>query len=197
MNSADHAWWLASRASGIVAILLLTATVFMGLTLSTRVVKGPGIPKWLSSSHEQLALTSLVAIALHGLTLMGDPFLKASITDIAVPFAGDFKRFWVGIGIVGGYIIAALGLSYYVRKRIGAARWRKLHRFTIVGYVMSVGHTIGAGTDKGWLTYVVIAPAGPILVLFLQRMLAGRSKAAPKPQPNPAATPSAAASPGS
>ena len=46
-NPADHAWWLASRASGIVAMLLITASVFIGLTLSTRVMKGPGISRWL------------------------------------------------------------------------------------------------------------------------------------------------------
>lgn len=203
MNPADHAWWLASRASGIVAMLLLTATVFIGLTLSTRVLKGPGLPKWLSTSHEQLALASLVAIALHGVTLLGDPFLKPSLADIAIPFASDYRPVWTGLGVAGGYIVAALSLSYYIRKRIGGARWRKLHRFTTVGYVMSVGHTIGAGTDSGWLTYAVIAPAGPILVLLVQRIAASRSRAAPKPAPGtkpaPKPTPAspAAASQGS
>src|SRR3954471_11548223 len=55
-NPADHTWWLASRASGVVAMILITASVFIGLTLSTRVLKGPGMSRWLSAAHEQAAL---------------------------------------------------------------------------------------------------------------------------------------------
>jgi sulfoxide reductase heme-binding subunit YedZ len=187
-NPADHAWWLASRASGIVAMLLITASVFIGLTLSTRVMKGPGISRWLASAHEQVALAGLVTIALHGVTLLGDPFLKASVTDIAIPFSGGYKTLWVGIGIVGGYMAALLGLTFYARRRIGVARWRKLHRLTIVAYALSVVHTIGAGTDFGpgsWPRLAVIAPVGPIAVLWVQRMLGAR----PAPAPTPAAQP--------
>ena len=181
-NPAEHAWWLASRASGIVAMLLMTAAVFLGLTLSTRVLKGPGVSRWLSAAHEQAALGSLVAVAIHGVTLLGDPFLTPGIAGISVPFAGDFKPLWVGIGIVGGYLSALVGLTFYARKRIGVKRWRKLHRLTIVGYAMSVVHTIGAGTDfqpGSWPMLALIAPVGPIAVLFTQRMLASRT---PKPR---------------
>jgi methionine sulfoxide reductase heme-binding subunit len=186
-NPADHAWWLASRASGIVAILLITASVFVGLTLSTRVLKGPGLSRWLATTHEHAALAGLIAIAVHGVTLIGDPFLNPGLEGIAVPFAIGFKPLMVALGIAGGYLAAITGLTFYARKRIGVARWRKLHRLTIVAYALSVVHTVGAGTDfaaGSWARLAVIAPAGPIAVLFAQRMLAGR--AAPKPSARPA-----------
>ena len=192
-NPADHAWWLASRASGIVAMILITASVFIGLTLSTRVLKGPGLSRWLAAAHEQAALGGLVAIAIHGVTLLGDPFLNPGVKGIAVPFAGEYKPLWVGIGILGGYIAALTGLTFYAKKRIGVARWRKLHRLTIVAYAMSLAHTVGAGTDfqaGSWARLAIIAPAGPIAVLFAQRMLAGRT--APKAKPAPAAQPTPA-----
>jgi sulfoxide reductase heme-binding subunit YedZ len=188
-NPTDHAWWLASRASGIVAMILITASVFIGLTLSTRVLKGPGLSRWLAAAHEQMALGGLVAIAIHGVTLLGDPFLNPGVKGIAVPFALDYKTLWVGLGIVGGYIAALTGLTFYARKRIGAARWRKLHRLTIVAYVLSLAHTIGAGSDfqaGSWARLAIIAPAGPIAVLFAQRMLGSRK---PKPAANPAPKP--------
>ncbi|MEA2478230.1 MAG: methionine sulfoxide reductase heme-binding subunit [Thermoleophilaceae bacterium] len=199
MNPADHAWWIASRASGIVAILLLTTSVLLGLTLSTRVMRGPGLPRWLAVAHEQAALAGLVAIGLHGVTLLGDPFLRPGLDGIAVPFAIAYKPVWVALGIVGGYVAAALGLSFYMRRRIGVQRWRKAHRFTIVAYGLSVAHTLGAGTDAGWLGYVVLAPAGPILVLFAQRMIATRRAAPGAAARSPAAraTRPAAASPDS
>jgi sulfoxide reductase heme-binding subunit YedZ len=186
-NPADHSWWLASRASGVVAMILITASVFIGLTLSTRVLKGPGMSRWLAAAHEQAALGGLVAIGLHGVTLLGDPFLNPGVKGIAVPFAIDFKTLWVGLGIVGGYLAALTGLTFYARKRIGVARWRKLHRLTIVAYGLSLTHTIQAGTDfqaGSWARLAILAPAFPIMVLFGERMLAGRAK-----KPAPAARP--------
>jgi len=185
-NPAEHAWWLASRASGIVAMLLITASVFIGLTLSTRVMKGPGVSRWLITAHEQAALAGLVSIAIHGVTLLGDPFLNPGVTGIAVPFAGPYKTLYVGIGILGGYLAALLGLTFYAKKRIGVARWKKLHRLTIVAYGMSVIHTVGAGTDfqpGSWPMLAVVAPVGPIAVLFVQRMLAGRAAARREAKP--------------
>jgi sulfoxide reductase heme-binding subunit YedZ len=104
-----------------------------------------------------------------------------------VPFAGEFKPLWVAVGIVGGYLSALVGLTYYARRRIGVARWRKLHRLTIVGYAMSLVHTIGAGTDfqpGSWPMLALVAPVGPIAVLFGQRLLGSR-----KPQPRPETPP--------
>jgi sulfoxide reductase heme-binding subunit YedZ len=188
-NPADHTWWLASRASGVVAMILITASVFIGLTLSTRVLKGPGVSRWLAAAHEQAALGGLVAIALHGVTLLGDPFLNPGVKGIAVPFAIDFKTLWVGLGIVGGYLAALTGLTFYARKRIGVARWRKLHRLTIVAYGLTLVHTIQVGTDfqaGSWARLAILTPAFPILVLFGERMLAGRAKAKPAPKAKPA-----------
>jgi sulfoxide reductase heme-binding subunit YedZ len=168
-------------------MILITASVFIGLTLSTRLLKGPGMSRWLAAAHQQAALGGLVAIGLHGVTLLGDPFLKPGITGISVPFSLDYKTVWVGLGIVGGYVAAITGLTFYARKRIGVARWRKLHRLTIVAYALSLVHTIQAGTDfqaGSWARLAILAPAGPILILFAERMLAGR-----KPKPAPAAKP--------
>ena len=187
-DPTEHAWWLASRASGIVAIILITASVFIGLTLSTRVLKGPGLSRWLATTHEHAALGGLVAIAIHGVTLLGDPFMKPGITGIAIPFAGDYKPLMVGLGIIGGYVAALTGLTFYAKKRIGVARWRKLHRLTIVAYALSLVHTVGAGTDfaaGSWARLAIIAPAGPIAVLFAERMLAGRRAAKPAPARQP------------
>jgi methionine sulfoxide reductase heme-binding subunit len=197
-NPADHTWWLASRASGVVAMILITASVFIGLTLSTRVLKGPGLSRWLAAAHEQAALGGLVAIALHGVTLLGDPFLNPGVKGIAVPFAIDFKTLWVGLGIIGGYLTALTGLTFYARKRIGVARWRKLHRLTIVAYGLSLVHTIQAGTDfqaGSWARLAILAPAFPIMVLFGERMLAGRPRSKPAPAAQPAPTPKPAPRP--
>ena len=85
----------------------------------------------------------------------------------------DYRPAFTGLGIVGGYLAAALGLSFYARRRIGAKLWRKLHRATILVYVLAVVHTLGAGTDAGepWLRWAMALTGAPILYLLVVRML--------------------------
>jgi sulfoxide reductase heme-binding subunit YedZ len=173
---AGHSWWLASRASGLVALALVTASVIVGLIQAGRFA-APGLRRKLSSLHEHLALTGLVAIAVHGITLLGDPWLNPGVGGIAVPFTMAFKPLWTGLGIVGGYLAAILGLSFYLRRRIGPRLWRRAHQLTVVVYALAVAHTLGAGTDATtpWLRGWIAITAPTILVLFVARVRAGRA----------------------
>jgi ferredoxin-NADP reductase len=85
---------------------------------------------------------------------------------------------WTGLGVVGGWLAAILGLTYWLRDRIGPARWRSLHRATLLVYVLAVAHTLGSGTNagQGWLQLLLVASAAPILFLVVVRVL-------PAPQP--------------
>ncbi len=168
----DHIWWLASRASGLVALGLITASVILGLVMSGRIMRKPGRAAKMVALHEQLALGGLLAIAIHGITLLGDAFLNPGLKGILLPGFIDYRPLWVGLGIGAGYLAAALGLSYYGRRRIGARRWRKAHRATIVVYVMAVVHTLGAGTDAStpWLRAWLYASVPVVAVLLAIRM---------------------------
>lgn len=175
----QHAWWIASRASGIVAIFLLTFAVIVGLMMGGKTVqrvtgkpgRGPLAIRLLLQSHEQVSVAALIAIAVHGLTLLGDGFLHPSFSQLAIPFTIEYRPFYVGLGIIGGYVMAILGLSFYIRARIGNARWKKLHRWTITGYVLAVIHTLGAGTDaaSAWFQIPLLASAGLVTVMFVLR----------------------------
>jgi methionine sulfoxide reductase heme-binding subunit len=185
---AEHAWWLASRASGIVALLLVTASVLLGLGMATRMLRRRGITPMLAPVHEQLALAGLVAIAVHGITLLGDRWLHPGLAGIVVPFALPYRATYTGIGVLAGYLAALLGLSFYIRGRIGAKRWRVLHRLTSLVYVMAMVHTVGAGTDAGarWLRLTLILSGAPVLFLLLVRLLPERrASAKPAPAPRP------------
>jgi sulfoxide reductase heme-binding subunit YedZ len=171
---AEYGWWLASRAAGITALVCITVAVGLGLALGGKVAsKKPGLPRVLMTIHEHAALAGLIAIAVHGITLLGDGWLKAGFADIAIPFASDVEPLWVGLGVVGGYLAALLGLTFYARKRIGTKLWRKAHRATILVYVLSVAHTLGAGTDAGepWMQAFLVVTGAPVLFLFTMRVL--------------------------
>lgn len=175
----SHGWWLASRASGLVALVLVTVSVFLGLTMAGKVMRRPGLSKKLMALHEQTALAGLVAIAVHGLALLGDPWLHPGVSGIAVPFAMGFKPLFTGLGIIGGYLAALLGLSYYVRRRIGAKLWRKAHRATVVVYLLGLVHALGAGTDAtaAWFRWWVLLTTPVVGGLFVYRLTRPRASA--------------------
>ena len=177
----EYGWWLASRASGLVALALITASVLVGLAMAGRVSRRPGLARVLVAVHEHAALAGLIAIAVHGLTLLGDRWLAPGPIGIAVPFAMEYKPLWTGLGITGGYLAAALGLSFYARKRIGTKRWRRLHKLTILVYLLSVVHTLGAGTDAGelWLQVPLVMSGAAALFLFVMRILPRETAQAP------------------
>ena len=187
---AEFGWWLASRAAGITALLCITVAVGVGLALGGKVARRPGWPRVLLAVHEHAAIAGLVAVGAHGVLLLGDGWLRASAWDLAIPFVNDHARVWTGLGVVGGWLAALLGLTFYARKRIGMRRWRALHRATILVYVLSVAHTLGSGSDAGqpWLQVALLATGTPILFLFVLRVLPAPAPGA-KPTPQPARAP--------
>jgi ferredoxin-NADP reductase len=172
-DPAEFGWWLASRAAGVVALLCITVSVGVGLAMAGRVSRRPQLARTLLSVHQQTALVGLVAIAVHGITLLGDRFLSPSLGDVTLPFTSDYEPLWTGLGLTGGWLAAILGLSYWIRDRIGPGLWRRLHRATILVYVLSVAHTLGAGTDASepWMLGLLVGTGAPILFLFVIRVL--------------------------
>lgn len=175
---AGHAWWIASRASGLVALALVTVSVVLGLTMAGKLSKRPGAGRVLSAIHEQTAVTGMVAIAVHGLTLLGDAWLNPGPAGIAVPFLMAYRPVWTGFGIIAGWLAALLGLSFYVRRRISPRLWRQAHKATIVVFILGVVHTLGAGTDASspWLFWPVASSAALVAVLFVARVVQGIRK---------------------
>jgi methionine sulfoxide reductase heme-binding subunit len=164
-------WWLASRAAGVVALALIGLSVAIGLAMASKALRRPGLPRVLVAVHEHAALAALVAIAVHGITLLGDRWLNPGPVGVVVPFVMDYRPVFTGLGVVAGYLAAILGLTFYVRRRIGTRRWRSLHRLTPLVYALGVTHTLGAGSDRRIIALLLIATGTPILYLGILRAL--------------------------
>jgi sulfoxide reductase heme-binding subunit YedZ len=181
-DALHYGWWIAARASGLVALALITLSVGIGLTMAGGVSRRPGLKRSLMAVHEHAAVIAFVAICVHGLTLLADQWLRPGVVGITVPFTMSYRPLFSGLGVIAAYLSALLGLSFYARRRIGAKLWRKLHRFTVVAYVLAVVHTLGAGTDAQtpWLRTAMLVTGAPILFLFLRRVLPkGRAQERP------------------
>lgn len=169
-DPTPHLFWITSRAAGFAALVLASLAVSVGLLMSTKLLKGRTTE--LRMAHDTLALSTIVAIVLHGVSLLGDQFLHPSIADIALPFVSSYKTFWTSMGIVAGWGLVLLGLSYYARRWLGAVRWRKLHRFTALAWIAGLAHSLGEGTDAGqlWFLAMIALVAIPALALLLTRL---------------------------
>jgi sulfoxide reductase heme-binding subunit YedZ len=162
-------FWITTRAAGSVALAASSASVCVGLVMSGRLIKGRRND--LRAIHEALSLATLVAVAVHVLTLLADGFFHPSILDVTIPFVSGYKQPWMSVGIVSGWALATLGLTYYARDRIGQERWRRLHRWTALAWLGGLVHSLGIGTDNGrmWFLAMALIVAVPALALLVQR----------------------------
>jgi methionine sulfoxide reductase heme-binding subunit len=172
-DPGQHLWWLASRSVGVVAMVLLSLSVGLGLALSGRLLRGPGVPARVKTLHEALSVSGLIAIVLHGLLLLGDSYLRPGLAGITLPFALASQPVWTALGIIGGWLAAIITMSFYVRRIIGVAVWRWLHRWTLVVYLLGLVHTLGSGTDarSAWLLGALAVTAAPIVFAGVHRAL--------------------------
>ena len=189
-NLTPHLLWITSRAAGFAALILASLAVSLGLLMSTKLLKRRRSD--LISFHEILSLSTIAAIVVHAAALLGDAYLHPSVADISLPFVSSYKTVWMSIGIVGGWSLVLLGLSYYFRARIGAARWRKLHRFTALAWLAGLVHALGMGTDAGqvWFLAMVAMVAIPALGLLALRLFGSGAATAPIATPRRGARPS-------
>lgn len=167
---SEHLFWIVSRGSGIAALLLSSGAVALGLLMSGRFARSRA--KDLRPLHEALSLATLAALVLHATALLGDAYLSPSLADITVPFVFDYEPLWTGIGVITGWLLIALGLSYYTRARIGVERWRKLHRLTALAWLLAIGHSLGSGTDadRWWFLTACALVVVPAVLLLVARL---------------------------
>jgi len=184
-STGPYVFWITSRGAGIAALILSSLSVSLGLLMAGG--RGRTRRADMRVAHEALALSTLAALVIHGLSLLGDGYLHPSLADVAIPFAGSYRTVWTAAGIIAFWSLAILGLSYYLRAKIGAQRWRSLHRLTAVAWILGIVHSLGDGTDAGqtWflaMTATVVAPA--VLLLLIRHLRPAGLRGAPA-QPLP------------
>jgi sulfoxide reductase heme-binding subunit YedZ len=173
LTTETHLFWITSRAAGTAALLLASLSVCLGLAMGARLL--PRGMRDLRTTHEALSLATMAALAVHAFSLLGDAWLHPSLADVTLPFASSYRQPWMTIGILAGWLTILLGLSYYLRGRIGVQRWRMLHRFTALAWLLGLVHALGEGSDAGaiWFLAPVALVGIPACVLLAVRMLGG------------------------
>jgi len=162
--------WYITRASGIVALVLLTATMVLGLTTTTRARtrNWPGFAR--QELHRRISIVSVVFLAIHVLTSVLDTYVHIGWLAIVVPFTSPYSPFWVGMGAIALDLMIAVFVSSLLRSRIKPGTWRGIHWLAYGSWPVALAHTFGMGTDAGehWviaLGVVCVLSVGAALIM--------------------------------
>lgn len=173
-------FWYLSRGSAIVGFILLWLSTAMGLLITTRIGKTwPGM-KTSSDLHQYISILGLFFTGFHGIMLFGDTYIKATFSQVLIPFAFiKFHPVLVGIGQLAFYMWAVLVVSFYVRKIIGKKIWRGLHYIGFAAFFAGMAHGITSGSDSSlpWMQMIYWFSAASVLFLTIYRILMHASMA--------------------
>lgn len=139
--------WAVSRTSGLAAFAVLSASVLMGLLISTKAGDSVLSRPLVFDMHQFLAVLSLALIGVHAGSLLFDGFIHFTPLHLVVPFTAPYRMVAVGAGVIAAWLAAIATASFWFRSRIGQKRWRALHYVTYVSYFAALGHGLYAGTD--------------------------------------------------
>lgn len=139
--------WFATRATGTVAFLLLTATALLGVVGAGRFAPSTVGRFEVAALHRNLSLLSLAALGVHICTAIADSYVPLGWISVVVPFASPYRTVWVGLGTVAFDLLLAVALTSAVRLRLGLRRWKTVHLLAYAAWPLAAFHAAGTGTD--------------------------------------------------
>jgi sulfoxide reductase heme-binding subunit YedZ len=163
-----------SRATGVVALLLLTAVMLLGL-LVTRQGRLPGLPRFaVTGLHRNLSLLATVFVAVHVLSAVTDGYVNIPITAALVPLASHYERLWVGLGAVSFDLMLAAVVTSLLRRHLSRKAWRVVHLTAYASWPVAWLHSVFSSTDlrHGVLFYLAVACAVAVIAAALWRVSA-------------------------
>ena len=139
--------WYLNRATGLTLLVLLTISTVLGvLAMGGR--PGQRIPQFVTQHvHRNLALLSVVALAVHVASAVLDTFVDISWWQAVVPFGATYEPLWLGLGALSLDLVAVVVVTSLVRSRLTHRWWRAVHLLAWLAWVAAVVHSIGIGTD--------------------------------------------------
>jgi Ferric reductase like transmembrane component len=173
--------WYAARAAGVVAYVLLTAVVLVGVTLAGQ-LRLKTWPRFaVTDLHRFGSLLVGVFVGLHVLTIALDTYTPFSLTQLAVPFTSSYRPVWVALGIVSAELLLAVAVTNALRERIPYRWWRRAHFATFVIWAGATVHGIGAGTDSSavWLAAIYVVAVASVFAALVWRIFARRVRPFP------------------
>jgi methionine sulfoxide reductase heme-binding subunit len=157
--TVDHVLWYVTRATGIVALVLLTGTVVLGV-IGTAGAASQRWPRIVTAGlHRNLALTATALVGVHIVTTILDPFVSISLVAAFVPFTASYRPIWLSMGAVAFDLLLAVLITSLLRDRLNHRAWQAVHLLVYACWPIALWHGIGIGTDTKlhWVVAIDIA----------------------------------------
>ena len=167
--------WYLTRATGLVALVLLTLNMAGGLLTSVRYER-PAWPRFVTIGlHRNIALLALAFTGLHIVTTLADSFVPIRVQDVFIPFISAYRPLWLGLGAIAFDLMLALAVTSLLRTRMSYWSWRLVHWSAYLCWPVAVLHGLGTGTDTTvrWALALTVACVALIAVFTGWRLAYG------------------------
>ena len=165
-NTVQTMWYI-TRASGLVAYVLIWLSMVWGLGVSSKIFDLLLHGTFTYDFHQYISLLAIGFTLLHVGVLLFDGYMPYSLWQILVPFISPYRPFWIGIGIIGFYLMLLVTVTFYIRTRIGMKAFRTIHVFSLVSYFAITLHSFMSGSDSSLPSVMLLYIVTFLITLFL------------------------------
>ena len=172
--AAPSSYWFITRATGAMGLVLLTASVALGVASVRRMELGHR-RFVVEALHRSVSLLAVVFVVLHVLTTLLDGFAPIRVLDVVIPFRSAYRPVWLGLGTVGFDLLAAVTITSLMRHRVGYRGWRATHWLVYASWPLALVHSYGTGTDPKahWMLLLTGLCVVVVLAAVIARVSAG------------------------
>src|SRR5258708_32742266 len=164
LTSGSALLWYATRATGIVSMVLLTGTVMLGV-LGTARAASERWPRIVTASlHRNLALTSVALVFVHVITTVLDPFASIGLIAAFIPGSSGYRPLWLSLGAVSFDLLLAIIITSLLRDRLSHRAWQAVHLLGYASWPIALWHGLGTGTDTrlAWVLAINVGCAAAV-----------------------------------
>ena len=168
-------YWYLTRASGAVALILLTLALVVGVAAIGRMATRRWPRFAVDGLHRTSSMLAIAFLILHIVTAALDSFAPISLVDAVVPFAGTYRPLWLGLGATAFDLLLAVAVTSALRVRLGHRAWRAVHWLAYAAWPIAILHGLGTGSDlrQGWMAAVYAGCAGAVVIAVMIRIGVG------------------------
>lgn len=172
-SMSNELMWYTSRASGVVAVVLLTVAMVLGMVISVRRSPASKLPAVVMALHRWLALGMVVFLIVHIVTAIAETYVNIGPLAAVVPFISVYEPVWIGLGALAVDLLLAVLLTSWLGPRISQRTWKTVHWWAYVLWPLALVHAWQLGTaDEPLLRSVSIGCAVVGGLALLWRMFA-------------------------
>jgi sulfoxide reductase heme-binding subunit YedZ len=170
--------WYLMRGSGLVALVLLSVTVALGVVG----VKRWGSTRWprivTAGLHRTVSLLAVCFLAVHIVTAVLDGWIGLSWFGAIIPFQSTYRPIWVGMGALTFDLLIAVMATSLLRRHLSRRTWRLVHWTTWLMWPLALVHALGSGSDigSGWALGIGVSCVAMVLAALVWRVRPAAAK---------------------